>query len=368
MLTALALNTSWTLVFMIVDFQSLWPVIIPNLLASVGYGAGLGLSWKRQHRLGTWTFAISGIFNLTVAGLFFGLAGGAWLYLVLMPALGALFLRKRDRLEVILIIGGGTILFGIVGLMAGEVPEAIANSTLRPVLFFGSAVTAGLGAAVLAFYYRNRAEQAERRSRWLLLNILPEPIAKRLKEEEYPIADRISDVSVIFGDIASSTELADELPPEDWVRLLDRIFSAFDDIVEDLGLEKIKTTGDAYIAVSGLDHQDDHPERAAAAALKMRDETHRHHAADGEPLRMRFGIHIGPVVAGVIGKRKFSYDLWGDTMNTASRMESTGVVDSIQVSEAFRERVEDRFSLEPRGEIEVKGKGSLKTYLLSEQR
>ena len=364
-LIAFVFNTSWTVAYLVVDRVAFQPVIVPNLVASLAYLAVLVLNGSGRRRIAIWLLFGSSAFNLTTAGLFFGLGGGVWLFLLLVPALGALFVPSRDVVGYSVFIVGGSILFGVVGSIAGDVPEVIAGTGFASTLFLFSAVATALTASVLGFYHRRLAERAEARSEALLLNILPTTIARRLKAGEYPIADRISDVSVLFADIVGSTELADRLPADDLVQLLDEVFSSFDDIAESCGLEKIKTSGDAYIAVAGIDP--DLPDPAAAvaeAALSMRDDLRRRTSIGSEPLRMRFGIHCGPVVAGVIGKRKFSYDVWGDTMNTASRMESTGRPGEIQVSAELRRRLDGRFDLTPRGRVAVKGKGELDTYWL----
>jgi len=203
-------------------------------------------------------------------------------------------------------------------------------------------------------------EKSER----LLLNVLPVSIADRLKESEETIADGFDSATVLFADIVGFTPLARDLPPADTVVLLDRIFAGWDELAERHGVEKIKTIGDAYMVAAGLPTpREDHAEAIAELALEMGAEAERC-AGSGAPLEVRIGIDTGPVVAGVIGRAKFSYDLWGDTVNTASRMESHGLPGEIQVTERTCERLHDRFELRPRGTIEVKGKGAMSTYLL----
>jgi class 3 adenylate cyclase len=210
---------------------------------------------------------------------------------------------------------------------------------------------------------RLAAENA--RSEALLLNILPAQISTRLKGDDKVIADGFAEVTVLFADIVGFTELSQELSPERLVQMLNHIFSAFDDLAERLGLEKIKTIGDCYMVAAGLPEvRGDHVEAIARMALGMRDELERVNRLTGQSLQIRIGIHTGPVVAGVIGKSKWIYDLWGDTVNTASRMESSGVAEQIQVTEAVYERLTGKFEMEPRGTIKVKGKGEMKTFLL----
>ncbi len=217
---------------------------------------------------------------------------------------------------------------------------------------------------LLDFYIRE-LETEKARSERLLLNILPAPIADRLKQEQGAIADAVPRASVLFSDIVGFTKLAGRVSPAELVDILNSIFSRFDALADKHGVEKIKTIGDAYMAVAGLPEPNADPAAASAAmALDMRDamaDLRRELDAD---IRVRIGIHSGPVVAGVIGARKFAYDLWGDTVNTASRMESHGVAGAVQASEATRELLGDRFAFEARGEIEVKGKGPMHTFLV----
>jgi class 3 adenylate cyclase/NAD(P)-dependent dehydrogenase (short-subunit alcohol dehydrogenase family) len=203
------------------------------------------------------------------------------------------------------------------------------------------------------------------RSETLLLNILPASIVERLKAGSTSVADRFEDVTVLFADLANFTPLSASLPPERVVALLDAAFSAFDDITRSEGLEKIKTIGDCYMLVGGLpEPRPDHADAVARAALAFQRALGDVSERAGVPLQSRIGIHSGPVVAGVIGKHKFIYDLWGDTVNTASRMESHGVVGRIHCSDAVKARLGASFVLEERGEIDVKGKGSMRTYFV----
>jgi len=212
------------------------------------------------------------------------------------------------------------------------------------------------------------------RSESLLLNVLPRRIAERLKNSpDKIIADRFTSATVLFSDIVGFTQLSSRLAAEEIVKRLDEVFSRFDGIADELELEKIKTIGDAYMVAGGVPaRRSGHAEAICEMALRMRDcvaELAREYASkssgeDEPPLAVRIGVHTGPVVAGVIGKKKFIYDVWGDTVNTASRMESHGVPGSIQVSEATYEAAKDKFLFEPRGSITVKGKGEMTTYLL----
>jgi guanylate cyclase len=205
------------------------------------------------------------------------------------------------------------------------------------------------------------------RSERLLLNVLPAKIAERLKGADGRIAERFDDVTVLFADLVGFTSFAEGMDPDELVALLDEIFSAFDDLADGAGLEKIKTIGDAYMVAGGLpERRPDHPAAVARMALGMRDELSAIEARRGmrDAFSLRIGIDTGPVVAGVIGRRKFIYDLWGDTVNTASRMESHGVAGEIQVTSRTRDRLVDAFELHPRGTVDVKGKGPMETHFL----
>jgi class 3 adenylate cyclase len=205
----------------------------------------------------------------------------------------------------------------------------------------------------------------QERSEGLLLNVLPAPIATRLKRGEQVIADDFPEVTVLFADLVDFTRRSRDATPERVVQVLDDLFSALDGLAERYGLEKIKTVGDAYMVVGGLpEPRPDHTRAVADLALAVREEVPRHLDPDGRPLAVRIGIDSGPVVAGVIGRRKFSYDLWGDTVNTASRMESSGVAGCIQVTERTWRRLRDGYRFERRGPIQVKGKGELVTWFL----
>ncbi|MBD1909848.1 PAS domain-containing protein [Leptolyngbya sp. FACHB-16] len=206
---------------------------------------------------------------------------------------------------------------------------------------------------------------AQEKSDRLLLNIIPQSIAERLKQNSAAIADDFEDVTVLFADIVGFTELSSQVSPIKLVGLLNQIFSVFDRLAEQHGLEKIKTIGDAYMVAGGLpEPQPNHAEAAARMALDMQQEIIQFTARENQPIALRIGLHTGPVVAGVIGSRKFSYDLWGDTVNIASRMESCGVSGGIQVTDSTYERLRDQYWFEPRGMVSVKGKGEMMTYWL----
>ncbi|MDJ0555866.1 MAG: adenylate/guanylate cyclase domain-containing protein [Microcoleaceae cyanobacterium MO_207.B10] len=200
----------------------------------------------------------------------------------------------------------------------------------------------------------------------LLLNILPATIAERLQQEQRAIAESFDDVSVLFADLVGFTEFCSNISPTKLVEFLNLIFSEFDELTQNHDLEKIKTIGDAYMVVGGLPVvQDDHLEAIADMALDMQTSLDALCEQIGTAFSLRIGIHVGPVVAGVIGQTKFIYDLWGDTVNIASRMESSGIAGKIQVSSIVYQRLEEKFVFEKRGEVSIKGKGNMTTYILN---
>ena len=219
-------------------------------------------------------------------------------------------------------------------------------------------------------YARDRQLKAEReRSQDLLHNILPAEVASRLEHHRGAMADRFEEVGVLFVDIAGFTALAEKLEPTELVTILDRIFSRFDELTEEHDVEKIKTIGDAYMVAAGVPRpQPDHARRLGSLALQMRSAVEAMHADDLPDLDVRIGLDCGPVLAGILGRYKFCYDLWGDTVNTAARMESHGLTGRIQVTDRMRQRLMDDFELTERGPIEVKGKGTVHTWWLEAQR
>ena len=225
--------------------------------------------------------------------------------------------------------------------------------------------------ALLQYFVRAREralaalELEKAKSERLLLNVLPEPVAVRLKEREGLIADAYPDVTVLFADIVGFTPLCERLSASDVVALLDRVFARWDKLAADHGVEKIKTIGDAYMVVAGIPLlRDDHAEAIAEMALAMGPELARLGDETGHVLQLRIGIDTGPVVAGVIGRAKFIYDLWGDTVNTASRMESYAPPGTIQVTAHTFERLQGLYDFRAREAIDVKGKGLMRAYLL----
>jgi class 3 adenylate cyclase len=328
-----------------------------------------GLVDKSRHFM---LFATN-IHILLTALFIFGPDCGGHHYLLASATVGSLFFTLDEWGWKLFYLVFGLTLYML--LEYGLVPYSpIGNISLPVARVFDVVSIVGTIGFIFVFLYsyqfavlraERKLDRAHRRSEELLLNILPLQIAERLKVGE-SVVDRFEDVTVLFADISSFTKLATEMVPVDIVQMLNEIFSAFDSIADSYGLEKIKTIGDAYMVAGGIpEEQPNHVQAVANMAIDMRDWLIDFRDSRGLDIGLRVGIHSGPVVAGVIGSRKFIYDLWGDTVNLASRMESHGIIDQIQLSQVVAQRLRSKFQLVDRGEIAVKGKGKMPVYLLA---
>ncbi len=235
------------------------------------------------------------------------------------------------------------------------------------VIFFFAINLIGVGSLVfmMVFYFVNQKNEFQEKSESLLLNILPKEIAAILKNESRTIADHYSEASILFADMVGFTPLSAKLPPVEMVELLNEVFSFFDSLLDKYGVEKIRTIGDSYMVASGVPRgRTDHAQAMARMALDMRDYISTHTFRDGQRVSFRIGINSGSMIAGVIGRRKFVYDVWGDAVNIASRMESHGVGGAVQITQATYELIKDEFVCEPRGTVNVKGKGEMEVWLV----
>jgi guanylate cyclase len=297
-------------------------------------------------------------------------SGGVGLWGILAPLGALVFLEVRPAVR-------WFVAFVLVFLLTGILGELLFPDADLPLWFTSTMLALNIvGAASIAFYLLAtfahqrdvaltalRAEQEK--SEALLVNVLPRSIADRLKATDRTIADHFDETSILFADVVDFTPLSQLLPPAEMVGILDRLFSHFDALVERHGLEKIKTVGDCYMAAAGVPSPHaDHARRAALLALDMREAVATAEVAGREGLELRIGINSGPVVAGVIGRKRFLYDLWSDAVNTASRMESHGTPGEIQITRATYELLKDEFVCRPRGTILVKGKGEMETWFL----
>ena len=303
--------------------------------------------------------------NLIFAHLPNGFIIGPGALILGMIFLPALTIRFRDTVVVLSA-------YMVTSLVIMMYYQASAFAFINMMIWVGGGVTFALGLSYIldgvnrqAFLLEQNLTSEKERSEALLLNILPAEIAARLKAEEEPLADHHDNVSVLFADLAGFTGLSQKLAPGELVTLLNDLFSRFDRLAEDHGAEKIKTIGDAYMVATGLNGSvANHAERIASLALGMQAAFRAFCAENGLDLKIRIGVHSGAVVAGVIGKQKFSYDLWGDTVNVASRMESEGIDGEIQVSEETCRLLGEHHRLTPRGRIDIKGHEPRETFIL----
>jgi adenylate cyclase len=309
--------------------------------------------------------------QLTLGG--FVPSSGVVLWSLLAPIGALVFGAPRAALWLVAFLA----LVATAGVLEGSLRGTNALPDWLRTTFFVLNIVAisTLAVTLLAVFNRQRdqamhllaAEQG--RSEGLLLNILPKQIAERLKAGERRIADAHQDATVLFADLVGSTALALELAPDALIGVLNDVFSRIDELAERHGIEKIRTIGDNWMGVSGVPRtRPDHAQAGVRMALDVRDFVERYRTPDGRSLAVRIGLNSGPLVAGVIGKHKFVYDIWSDTVNTASRMESQGVAGRVQVSEATYALVKDDFVCEERGAIDVRGHGLLTTYFVVAKR
>ncbi len=321
-------------------------------------------------RVGQIAILFAPTLSMIPLGGFLG-AGGVGLWAILAP-LGSLVFERvgtavRWYVAFAVVFLGSGIAGEIVGPVSPEVPRWFTTTMLALNITVGGAIVFTL-LAVFASERRQaldalRIEQAKAEE--LLLNILPKSIAERLKAQTRPIADYFGSASILFADVVDFTPWSEQLQPEEVVGHLDLLFSHFDGLAEEYGLEKIKTIGDAYMVAAGVPTpRPDHARALALVGLDMIAAMREHEELAALGLELRIGINSGPVVAGVIGRKRFLYDLWGDAVNTASRMESHGAAGRIQITRATYELLADEFVCEPRGTIVVKGKGEIEVWHL----
>lgn len=339
-------------------------------VASAGYilfGGLAILAWPRAYSLVTFLLLLDvlvfpAITQVLSGGLTSGLYALPWTLLAPLGAVLALGSRPAIAHLVLFVVTVVTVVLlePVSRSVSPEIdPDVLVSYNVPSLLSLGAI------AAATSLHLLRQVERFRGQADALLLNILPDTIATRLKTGEKPIADRHESVSVLFADIVGFTRLSSDADPGEVVQMLNGIFSRFDDLAAKHGVHKIKTVGDAYMAVAGLpDPRSDHTEAIIGFALDILTSVETHPGLGGEPIRLRIGINTGPVVAGVIGHDRFIYDLWGDTVNVASRMESNGVPGQIQVTRAVKERVGDKYQFEQRDPIDVKGKGMTVTYAL----
>ncbi len=369
---------------LILPVAGLWAALYLSFESPVGWApvayfavlAGAILVFARTRnfswllRVGQIAILFAPTLSMIPLGGFLG-AGGVGLWAILAP-LGALVFGSvasaiRWYFAFVVVFLGSGIAGEIVGPVSPEVPRWFTTTMLALNITVGGAIVFTLlavfaaerRAALLAL----REEQAKAEE--LLLNILPSSIAEKLKAQTRPIADHFGSASILFADVVDFTPWSERLQPAEVVGHLDRLFTHFDALAERYELEKIKTIGDCYMVAAGVPTpRPDHAHALAHVALDMLDAMRRQEELAALGLELRIGINSGPVIAGVIGRKRFLYDLWGDAVNTASRMESHGTAGRIQITRATYELLADEFECEPRGTISVKGKGEVEAWYL----
>lgn len=288
-------------------------------------------------------------------------SSGVILWSLICPMGALLFSGPRQAPLWFLAYAGLVVLSGFL-----QPYVAVANQlspTLVTVFFVMNICGVSTAVFVLLHYFVGQTHLERERSESLLLNILPRDIVTMLKRQPGTVADHFAGASILFADVVNFTPMAAGMPPGALVEILDEVFSYFDSLVERYGMEKIKTIGDCYMVAAGVPRpRADHAQALTALALEMRDGVKRRTFRGGRQLRFRMGIDSGPVVAGVIGRKKFIYDLWGDAVNTASRMESHGTSGQIQITRSTYELIKDRYICESQGSIMVKGKGEMEVW------
>jgi len=326
---ALAVLARWPHTYVAVVNFLLAMILVENIIPTVLYG------------------------GLVEAGLYM-----AWGLLAVVGALIALGRRGAFAWFLIYFVA----LFGTVALTASTQPvyEHDVSAFDMALDMFGLTFFVFLAMA----YFVGQRDRLQKESDDLLHNILPDDVARRLKSRHELIADHYDGASVLFADVVDFTPMSADMAPTDLVALLNSIFSTFDGFVEELGLEKVKTVGDEYMVASGVPRpRPDHAAAIAELSLRIRDEVDARDF-EGHRISLRIGINSGPVVAGIVGTHKFAYDLWGDAVNVASRMESEGIPGAIQITDATYQLIREHFVCEPRGSVQVKGRGAMDTYFL----
>jgi class 3 adenylate cyclase len=364
---------AWALAYVVIDAPRYVPMITINASMFVLLVGARWFETTRRFLLARHIVLASTIVYLTLLSILLGHTSGVhhWFYVVLLIAA---FVAPSSYSAAVYIV---SCIAALVGLTMWGPSGSVFLNILGP--RYAELINITLATFAIALLLRafdrdmvsveGRLFDEHARSERLLANVLPDAVRARLKRGESTIADAAPEVTVLFADIVGFTELSSRASPEALVEMLSEVFSRFDDLAAKHGLEKIKTIGDAYMAVAGVPVAcADHADRAAAMAIDMREALAAISDPHGAALRARIGMHSGAVVAGVIGKRKFAYDLWGDTVNLASRMESHGLPNAIHVSAATAAHLRGRWDLDARGAIAIKGKGEMETFFLKGRR
>ena len=347
----------------------LW-LAVQNIALALGYAGCCWLNRQGRHRLAATIAAALFLVQMAFALYVFGYSSGSFLFFLPGAILPYLMFTRDDLRRAHLFAAVSTIGF-IASLVFQDVlPVRIVVGSVKFMeIFNGALVLAILLAAAISFVHivTNGEEalgRAHRRANQLLLNVLPEEIAERLKTHPgITIADRYENVSVMFVDIANFTAKAGSEPPEETVAMLNKLFTAFDQVCEKTGVEKIRTIGDGYMAVAGVPKDlPNHQHKMIASGLEFLQ------IAKRQGVDIRIGVHCGPVVAGIVGQQRFQFDIWGDTVNVAARMENSGETGKIHLSKAVFDVVKDEFYCVERGSIPIKGKVDMTTWFIEDKK
>ncbi|HSG80282.1 MAG TPA: adenylate/guanylate cyclase domain-containing protein [Acidimicrobiia bacterium] len=335
-----------------------WFYVAASVVSVLGWViyVGTGLLWLGTLFTVLLTLVTNGCIHASLGG--YAWSGGTLMWGITLTIITALVVGRRGAVVIGMLVVVEAVVFGFAesALQARRLPPDPSLSTLN----FVVAIVGNLVIVMpLLAFLLGRLAVEQRRAETLLLNVLPKAVASELKSGGRTRARRFETISVLFADIVGFTPMSADMDPEEMVERLNEVFTHFDGLTERWGAEKIRTIGDNYMVAAGVPTpQEDHAVRLAAMALEMRS------YAERSPFAFRIGINSGPAVAGVIGTKKFQYDVWGDTVNTASRMESSGEAGRIQITGATRELLGEAFRCTSRGDIDVKGKGTMATWWL----
>jgi class 3 adenylate cyclase len=377
LVTLLGVVIPFIVLSLVYQYDGSWYIVFTHGFILLSYSLVLLLNKMRMYLSARLLFNWTALVVIPVQSYILGTEFGIQLYMQLVGICAMFIYNKKQKLPMYITVVVSFAVFLVVDfLLPAKGPWYPDSPVMQQLLLVTVKVSFVMALALILVYIsielnrnEDRLEAEQEKAESLLLNVLPVPIAERLKESPDTIADAFDSASVLFSDIVGFTPLAERVKPDKLVGILNSIFSRFDDLVEKYRVEKIKTIGDAYMVAAGI--PESHPLHAhslAEFALEMKAIVSKFKLSSGSRLAVRIGIHSGPVVAGVIGKKKFSYDLWGDTVNTAARMESHGIDNEIQVSETAYNLLKDDFVFTHRGTINVKGKGEMNVYLLTDKK
>lgn len=371
---ALLFTVPYVSVSAAIDLQSTWLVVLINCVCAAFFAVGMWMGSIARHRAARLLLMVTLEAQVALLAWLTGQELNIVVFTLVAAALARVLFTVEEHGQQVFFIGVpvATLIAGMVFFDTSRVDLSAIPPFLMEATRVANAVLALTAVILILGIFEREVLRSEhelvgeqRKSERLINAILPKKIADELRNSERMIADRHPEVTVLFADIAGFTPWASQQDPELVVSLLEKIFSRFDACVAAAGAEKIKTIGDAYMVISGApDARSDHAHVIVGLALKLLDEVDHVREETGIPVNLRVGIHTGPVIAGVIGALRFSYDVWGDTVNTASRMESHGEPGRIQASRETRDKTGDAFAWEPRGAVYIKGKGEMETWWL----